>query len=125
MQTIDDDDLKAQGTDTGLTKFQLRILAIAQGDSEYGLGIKEELSHYYGEEINHGRLYANLDELAERGLIEVGRRDGRTNDYAITHAGERALGAEIQWLLDQVGLRAVDADHRLADAEPATMEGDD
>ncbi|ELZ20434.1 PadR family transcriptional regulator [Natrinema limicola JCM 13563] len=35
----------------------------------YGLAIKRELEDYYGTEVNHGRLYPNLDELVDLGLV--------------------------------------------------------
>ncbi|MFO7907959.1 MAG: helix-turn-helix transcriptional regulator [Pirellulaceae bacterium] len=47
----------------------------------HGLAIKEELEDYYEKEIHHGRLYPNLDTLVEKGLVEKGQRDRRTNYY--------------------------------------------
>jgi len=86
-----------------LTKFQLRVLAIcASEDLPYGLQIKEELERYYGSDVNHGRLYPNLDDLAERGLIEVGQIDKRTKSYELTEAGRDVLEDEISWLDDRM-----------------------
>jgi DNA-binding PadR family transcriptional regulator len=42
---------------------------------------------YYEPGINHGRLYPNLDTLVEKGLIEKGERDRRTNFYRTTRRG--------------------------------------
>ncbi|WP_081927191.1 PadR family transcriptional regulator [Halobellus rufus] len=80
---------------TGLTAFQRDILkAIAfETGTPYGLAIKGRLENWYGEEINHGRLYPNLDELVEDGLIDKSEIDKRTNGYALTRYGERVLGA--------------------------------
>jgi DNA-binding MarR family transcriptional regulator len=57
----------------------------------HGLGIKEHLEADYGEKINHGRLYPNLDELVEEGLLEKGELDRRTNSYNLTDEGRSVL----------------------------------
>ena len=68
-----------------LTAFQRDILYVIGGlddDSPpYGLAIKEELDRHYASEINHGRLYPNLNDLVEMGLVEKGSVDDRTNSY--------------------------------------------
>lgn len=77
-----------------LTAFQRDIMLVIAGeDAPHGLAIKETLDDYYNEDINHGRLYPNLDELVELGLIEKGERDRRTNEYELTDRGERELVA--------------------------------
>ena len=90
--------------DPDLSKFQLRILAVLAEDARYGLAIRESLSEYYGEDVNHGRVYPNLDTLVEKGFVEKSALDRRTNEYAITHEGAQALTEEIQWLADHYGL---------------------
>lgn len=87
-----------QSTATDLTKFQVRILAILAGDDRYGLAVKDELSEYYGEEINHGRLYPNLDKLVDQDLVDKSELDKRTNNYAISERGRHALAHEMEWL---------------------------
>ncbi len=63
-----------------LTGFQRDLLFVIAGEDEpHGLAIKEELEEYYEKEIHHGRLYPNLDTLVDKGLVEKGRRDRRTN----------------------------------------------
>lgn len=58
-----------------LTGFQRDVLVVIAGlDDPHGLAIKDEIEHYYESEIHHGRLYPNLDELVEAGLIEKGKR---------------------------------------------------
>lgn len=83
-----------------LTKFQYDLLAVLakSGDEAYGLGIKRRLSERYDEEINHGRLYPNLDELVEEGLVEKGTIDKRTNSYDVTDEGQNALQQRSEWL---------------------------
>jgi len=68
-----------------LTGFQRDLLYVTAGlDEPHGLAIKEDLEDYYEKEIHHGRLYPNLDTLVEKGLVEKGEKDRRTNIY--THA---------------------------------------
>jgi len=77
---------------TNLTRFQLDLLIdIAGHPDTHGLAIKERLEDHYGHDINHGRLYPNLDSLAEQGLITKGTHDERTNKYALNRRGKREL----------------------------------
>ncbi len=81
-----------------LTGFQRDLLYVIAGmDEPHGLAIKQELESYYGTEINHGRLYPNLDTLVEKGLVEKGQIDKRTNSYTLTQRGERELEARSEW----------------------------
>ena len=87
-----------------LTGFQRDLLyVIADLDAPKGLAIKEDLEQYYGTEINHGRLYPNLDSLVEKGLVEKGKIDDRTNSYSLTGRGEREIEARRTWEDDRVG----------------------
>ncbi|MFD1589500.1 PadR family transcriptional regulator [Halorientalis brevis] len=71
------------------------LLAIAtletEGTDPYGLAIKRQLESVYDEEINHGRLYPNLDTLVTDGLVEKTALDKRTNEYSLTEVGEQFL----------------------------------
>lgn len=81
-----------------LTKFQRDLLYVISGFEEpYGLEIKGELEDYYESDINHGRLYPNLDDLVEKGFLEKGQKDRRTNSYSITKRGRRELEARREW----------------------------
>jgi DNA-binding PadR family transcriptional regulator len=81
-----------------LTGFQRDLLfTIAGQDEPHGLAIKEELEEYYEKEIHHGRLYPNLDTLVDKGLVEKGELDRRTNFYALTSRGRRELDARREW----------------------------
>lgn len=84
-----------------LTGFQRDILYVVVGLEEpYGLAIKEELDEYYEQEINHGRLYPNLDELVNKGLLEKGELDKRTNLYTVTERGLEELKTRRAWEAD-------------------------
>lgn len=81
-----------------LTGFQRDILYVTAGlDEPHGLAIKDELEAYYESEIQHGRLYPNLDTLVEKGLIEKGEIDKRTNSYTVTSKGREELTARNDW----------------------------
>jgi len=81
-----------------LTGFQRDSLYVIAGlDSPHGLAIKDELDDYYEGEIHHGRLYPNLDTLVDKGLVEKGVRDKRTNTYTLTRRGRREIEARRDW----------------------------
>ncbi len=81
-----------------LTGFQRDLLYVLAGLEEAkGLAVKTELDEYYGASINHGRLYPNLDALVEKGLVEKGRKDDRTNAYSLTRRGRREIEARRTW----------------------------
>jgi DNA-binding PadR family transcriptional regulator len=88
-----------------LTGFQRDLLYVLAGLEEAkGLAVKDELDEYYGASINHGRLYPNLDQLVEKGLIEKGRFDDRTNAYSLTRRGHREMEARREWEQEYVDL---------------------
>ena len=81
-----------------LTAFQRDLLwTLSHENARKGLALKADLADYYGEEINHSRLYQNLDTLVERDLVAKEARDKRTNEYSLTEAARRALEARRAW----------------------------
>lgn len=90
-------DTKPSAIEPELSAFQRTILAILSEEPRYGLAIKRELEEYYDSEVNHGRLYPNLDELVGMGLVEKSELDKRTNEYALTEDGHDALVAQLSW----------------------------
>jgi DNA-binding PadR family transcriptional regulator len=85
-----------------LTAFQQNILTILAEEPRYGLAIKRELESYYDSEVNHGRLYPNLDDLVEMGLVEKSELDKRTNQYALTDEGYQAVLDQLSWMFDKL-----------------------
>jgi DNA-binding PadR family transcriptional regulator len=80
-----------------LTGFQRDLLyVIAGADRPSGQQIKESISDDVGE-VNHGRLYPNLDTLVERGLVVKGQHDRRTNYYQISEEGKTAIRQRREW----------------------------
>lgn len=97
-----------------LTAFQRDLLyVIADLDRPYGLGIKRELESYYGSDVNHGRLYPNLDELVGEGYLQKEALDDRTNAYRLTEDGQALIDQRRAW-----------EDQRLDD-ESATVAADE
>jgi DNA-binding PadR family transcriptional regulator len=94
-----------------LTAFQQNILVILGEEPRYGLAIKRELEDYYDDEVNHGRLYPNLDDLVEMGLVEKSELDKRTNQYALTDDGYETVKAQLAWEFSKL----VTDDDRAAD----------
>ncbi|MDF9748072.1 PadR family transcriptional regulator (plasmid) [Natrinema zhouii] len=81
-----------------LTGFQRDLLYVIAGANQpSGQDVKEEIEQYYSDEINHGRLYPNLDTVVNKGLVEKGQLDRRTNYYTITEDGEEAIKDRRAW----------------------------
>ena len=81
-----------------LTGFQRDLLCVIAGaDQPSGQDLKDALEPHLDTEINHGRLYPNLDTLVEKGYVEKGELDRRTNYYALTEVGKEALQERREW----------------------------
>jgi DNA-binding PadR family transcriptional regulator len=106
-QTVSED----PGIARELTAFQQNILVILAEEPRYGLAIKRELEEYYGSEVNHGRLYPNLDDLVEMGLVEKSELDKRTNQYALTDDGYDTVLDQLRWEFSNI----VTSDERAGD----------
>jgi DNA-binding PadR family transcriptional regulator len=89
------------GISRELTAFQQNILVILAEEPRYGLAIKRELEDYYDSEVNHGRLYPNLDDLVELDLVEKSELDKRTNQYALTEEGREAVLDQLRWVFSR------------------------
>lgn len=79
----------------GFARDVLLATAEVESSSEtsYGLAIKRNLESKYGHEINHGRLYPNLNDLVEDGFLEKSKVDERTNEYVTTGKTQVVLQA--------------------------------
>jgi DNA-binding PadR family transcriptional regulator len=86
-----------------LTAFQRDLLYVIAGmDQPHGLAVKSEIEQYYDDEVHHGHLYPNLDTLVEKGLVDKGQADRRTNEYALTRRGRREIEARREWEREHV-----------------------
>lgn len=78
--------------------LQASILhVIDQQQDPCGLDIKDDLDAVYHEEVSHPRLYTNIGQLVDRGLVNKGEVDGRTNWYRVTERGKTELRALRSW----------------------------
>ena len=81
-----------------LSAFQRDTLyVVGKLQDPHGLAIKEQLETYYHSEVNHGRLYPNLDQLVEQGLIDKGHKNDRTNEYQLTDSGREMIWERREW----------------------------
>lgn len=82
----------------GLTAFQRDVLYVIGGLGDpRGTAVKDSLEEYYEAEVYHGRLYPNLDTLVDRGLVDKGQKDDRTNEYSLTSEGVHLLEDRRRW----------------------------
>ena len=85
------------GSLTGFKRDLLRTLAAL--DAPNGLAIEAELKPYYPN-LTHARVYQNLDQLADDGLITKQSVTDRENAYTLTSTGETHLEAAADRLTD-------------------------
>lgn len=82
----------------GLTGFQRDLLFVLDGmGAPNGQEIREAIERVQDRDVQHARLYANLDRLAQEGFVEKERGDGRTNRYAATEEARRAVRERYEW----------------------------
>ena len=85
-----------------LFKFDLlaaiAVLEDENGGKVKGLDVKAHLEDRYSYDVRHGRLYPNLDELVDLGMVLKRELDGRSNNYALTDRGVRELRSRAEWL---------------------------
>ena len=92
-----------------LTGFQRDMLyCVATLDEPSGVEIRRELEEYSPVEVNHGRLYPNLDDLVEQGLIKKEKKDDRTNLYGLTPLGRELIEERRQWEDDKLQETEID-----------------
>jgi len=86
-----------------LTGFQRDLLYVIAGLEEpSGQSIRREMETHV-DNVNHGRLYPNLDALVEYSLVEKGSQDQRTNFYALTEEGQQVIDSRRDWEMDLLG----------------------
>ena len=82
---------------TGFKRDLLRVLA--ELDSPNGLELEAELQSLYPD-LTHARVYQNLDQLADDGLITKQSVTDRENAYTLASSGEAHLQAAADRLTD-------------------------
>lgn len=77
-----------------LSGFQRDLMVLVSeydGEKPSGVDIRSMIGERYSSDVSHPRVYNNLGELVEMGLMEKGKIDDRTNYYRTTESGEEAL----------------------------------
>ncbi|MDJ1433052.1 helix-turn-helix transcriptional regulator [Halostagnicola sp. A-GB9-2] len=99
------------GNLSGFQRDCLETIARLERNDEtpYGLEIKRQLEPQHGE-VNHGRLYPNLDELVQLELVEKSELDKRTNEYALTRDGRGLLIQRVERMAAACGMTTAVAD---------------
>lgn len=106
--------LDARPDGSKLTRFQADLLrAAAARETPNGQDLSRQLANEYPG-INPGRLYTNLNELVDAGLLARDEIDGRTNSFTLTDDGRAWLRMRHRQFAD-----ALDCDH---DHEPAGVD---
>ncbi len=88
--------------------YAVRALERDNDTPPKGLAIKTYLDEQHDDEINHSRLYQNLDQFIERGLLRKGKKDDRTNEYATTDTAKQLLIEHAKQRARAVGLNGGD-----------------
>ena len=103
---------------TGFQRDVLRTILALEADGPLsGQDIKHALEADQDREINHGRLYPNLDALVDAGLVTKGEIDARTNSYQTTAPAREVVRRAVQSWVD-----VLDADRQLkADGCPCAF----
>jgi DNA-binding PadR family transcriptional regulator len=102
-EEIEDVEERLPSIDGGLPLHDLNDFArdllwlLAAVEPASGQEVRTALEAHPSVRTNHGRLYSNLDRLVDRGLVERGRRDRRTNSYQLTQRGRHALARRREW----------------------------
>jgi len=94
-----------------LSGFQRDLLyCVAALNEPTGQEIARELAEDLSIEVNHGRLYPNLTDLVEEGLLRKEKKDGRTNLYELTPLGIDVIEERQQWESDKLRESGIDFD---------------
>jgi len=103
-------------TDGDVTRFQTDILAtLAEHGPLKGLDAKfwiEQFQRY--DSVSQGRLYSNLNDLADQGLVDKESLNERSNHYQITGPGIDVLRRRYKTI--HAGLSEI--------LDPAEIEGE-
>lgn len=82
-------------SDAPLGSFEEQVLlaVIRTGEDAYGMEVRRELESVSGRDVSIGAVYATLDRLEAKGLLESGRRPGAGSRrvFGVTRSGAAAL----------------------------------
>ena len=94
-----------------LTGFERDLLVeIYQMEQPSGQAIRDRMEAEHGEDVTTTRLYSNLDDLVDYGLIDKGEQNRRTNYYEVTNDGRRLVEETARYFASIGATRRVAAD---------------
>ena len=81
----------------GTFEEQVMLAVLRTREEPYGMAVRREIEEVIGRDVTIGAVYATLDRLEAKGLVESARSAG-TGDvarrvFAVTPRGARALAA--------------------------------
>ena len=80
--------------ETPLGTFEEHVLlaVLRTGEEAYGMAVRREIEMVTGREIAIGAVYATLDRLEAKGLVDSRRGEGQSRRlFAVTRLGAEAL----------------------------------
>jgi DNA-binding PadR family transcriptional regulator len=86
------------------------LVEIYQMDHPSGQAIRHRMQAEHGEDVTTTRLYSNLNDLVDHGLLDKGEQDQRTNSYEVTNDGRRLVEDTARYFASIGATNPVDAD---------------
>jgi PadR family transcriptional regulator PadR len=91
----------ADAAPLGAFEEQILVAVLRTGDDAYGMSVRREIEMVTGRELTIGAVYATLDRLEAKGLLQSRRRrDGERSVtrrvFALTPAGAFALAETVE-----------------------------
>lgn len=85
----------SEDTPLGTFEEQVLIAVLRTREEAFGMAVRREIARVTGRDVAIGAVYATLDRLEAKGLVESERTRGRAprRVFAVTPRGARALEA--------------------------------
>ena len=78
----------------GPLEEQILLAVVRTGEGAYGMAVRREIERVIGRDVAIGAVYATLDRLEAKGLVESERGSGKARRvFVVTPRGARALEA--------------------------------
>lgn len=79
----------------GTFEEQVMLAVLRTHEEAYGMAVRREIERVIGRDVAIGAVYATLDRLEAKGLVESERTRGKASRrvFAVTPRGARALDA--------------------------------
>ena len=83
----------SEETTLGSFEEQVMLAVLRTREEAYGMAVRREIERVSGRDVSIGAVYATLDRLEAKGLVESDRTDGKAprRVFQVTPRGARAL----------------------------------